>query len=34
MATIITATKITKENVWVSGVHRDFLGELPEWRGS
>jgi hypothetical protein len=34
MATIITPTKITKENVWVSGVHQDFLAELPEWRGS
>jgi hypothetical protein len=33
-ASTITATKITKENVWVRGVHRDFLNQLPEWPGS
>ncbi len=26
-----SAAKITKENVWVRGVHRDFLADLPEW---
>ena len=30
-APMISATKITKENVWVKGVHRDFLAGLPEW---
>jgi len=34
MATVITPTKITKENVWVSGVHQDFLAQLPEWHGT
>lgn len=33
-APIISAAKITKENVWVKGVHEDFLAELPEWIGS
>jgi len=33
LATIITPTKITKENVWVTGVHQDFLAQLPEWPG-
>jgi hypothetical protein len=28
---LISAAKITTENVWVKGVHRDFLAELPEW---
>ena len=32
-ATTITPTKITKENVWVTGVHKDFLADLPEWLG-
>jgi GYF domain 2 len=31
---IISAAKVTKENVWVKGVHRDFLAGLPEWPGS
>ena len=30
-APVISAAKITKENVWVKGVHRDFLAALPEW---
>ena len=29
----IVATKIDKENVWVSGVNQDWLNELPEWKG-
>jgi hypothetical protein len=29
----IAAVKIDKENVWVSGVCRDFLDQLPERRG-
>ena len=33
LATTITPTKITKENVWITGVHRDFLAQLPEWLG-
>lgn len=32
--TIITAAKIDKTNVWVKGVHQDFLAQLPEWLGS
>jgi GYF domain 2 len=34
LARTVSATKITKENVWVAGVHRDFLADLPEWPGS
>jgi hypothetical protein len=30
----ISATKITRENVWLKGVNKDFLAELPEWSGS
>ena len=30
----ISAAKITKENVWLKGVNKDFLAELPEWSGS
>jgi len=30
---VISAAKVTKENVWVKGVHNDFLAELPEWPG-
>jgi len=30
LATTITRTKITKENVRITGVHRDFLAQLPE----
>jgi hypothetical protein len=29
----VAAAKITKENVWVSGVNREFLDTLPEWPG-
>jgi hypothetical protein len=33
-ASTVAAAKITKENVvWVRGVHRDFLDQLPEWPG-
>jgi DNA-directed RNA polymerase subunit RPC12/RpoP len=32
--TTISAVKITKENAWVKGVHRDFLADLPEWPGT
>ena len=31
--TTISAAKITKDNVWVRGVHKDFLAQLPEWPG-
>ena len=31
---MISAAKVTKENVWVKGVHRDFLADLPEWPNS
>ena len=31
--TIISATKIENEIVWVRGVHADFLSQLPEWPG-
>jgi hypothetical protein len=33
-APMISAAKVTKENVWVKGVHRDFLADLPEWPNS
>lgn len=33
IARLITPTKIEKETVWVTGCHRDFLAELPEWPG-
>ncbi|HLX71771.1 MAG TPA: DUF3039 domain-containing protein, partial [Verrucomicrobiae bacterium] len=33
LARTVTPTKIDKDYVWVSGVHRDFLAELPEWNG-
>jgi hypothetical protein len=29
--TVISAAKIDKTNVWVRGIHRDFLNQLPEW---
>lgn len=29
----ITAVKIDKENVWVTGVNKDFLNNLPDWPG-
>ena len=34
LTTTVTPTKITSENIWISGVHRDYLDHLPEWRGS
>jgi len=33
MARTVTPAKIDKEYVWLTGVHKDFLTELPEWRG-
>lgn len=33
-APMVTAGKITKENVYVNGISRDFLDELPEWPGA
>jgi hypothetical protein len=32
-ASTVAATKITKENVWIRGAHREFLDTLPEWPG-
>jgi DNA-directed RNA polymerase subunit RPC12/RpoP len=32
-APMVSAAKITGENVWLKGVHRDFLAGLPEWPG-
>jgi hypothetical protein len=29
----VSATKIDKDYVWLSGAHPDFLAELPEWPG-
>ena len=29
----VAPTKVTRENIWLTGVHRDFLDSLPEWRG-
>ncbi len=29
---IVSAKRILDEYVWIKGVHRDFLAELPEWR--
>jgi hypothetical protein len=29
----VRAVKIDKEYVWLVGVHRDFLADLPEWNG-
>lgn len=29
----VSPAKITKENVWLKGVNKDFLAELPEWIG-
>lgn len=28
---VLSAGKITRNNVWLKGVHRDFLDTLPEW---
>jgi hypothetical protein len=33
MARTVTPTKIDKEYVWLSGVNRDLVANLPEWRG-
>lgn len=33
MARTVTPTKIDKEYVWLSGVNRDFMADLPEWGG-
>jgi GYF domain 2/Protein of unknown function (DUF3039) len=33
MARTVAVTKIDKGYVWVSGVHRDFLAQLPDWSG-
>ncbi|MDB6023557.1 MAG: hypothetical protein JWQ04_3414 [Pedosphaera sp.] len=30
---MVSAAKVTKENVWLKGVHRDFMANLPEWPG-
>lgn len=32
-APLVTASKITKQNVWISGAKREFLDTLPEWPG-
>ncbi|HEU6449668.1 MAG TPA: DUF4339 domain-containing protein [Verrucomicrobiae bacterium] len=34
MARTVAPTKIDKEYVWLNGVHRDFLADLPEWGGN
>ena len=31
LAMTITSTRISHDNVWITGVHRDFLDQLPEW---
>ena len=33
-APLVTASKITKENVWIRGAKREFLDTLPEWPGA
>jgi hypothetical protein len=33
MARTIAATKIDKDYVWATGCHKDFLADVPEWRG-
>ncbi len=33
MARLVTPTKIDKDYVWMTGAHRDFLAQLPEWQG-
>ncbi len=30
-ARTVAAAKLDKKYVWVTGCHRDFLAELPEW---
>jgi hypothetical protein len=32
-APMVSSAKITKENVWLKGVHPDFLAGFPEWPG-
>ena len=34
IAPMVSAAKISGENVWIKGVHRDFLADLPEWSDS
>ena len=33
LMTTVSPTKITHDNMWIAGVHRDFLDQLPEWPG-
>jgi len=33
LSTTVTPTRITVEDILISGIHRDFLDELPEWPG-
>jgi hypothetical protein len=33
IARTIAAAKMEKEFVWITGCHRDFLADLPEWPG-
>lgn len=33
MARTVAPVKIEKEYVWMNGVHRDFLADLPQWSG-
>lgn len=30
---LVTPAKITNDYLWLKGVHRDFLADLPEWEG-
>jgi hypothetical protein len=32
-STLVVARRITKDYVWLSGVHPDFLADLPNWPG-
>jgi hypothetical protein len=29
---LVAPTRITKDYVWLKGVHPDFLAELPPWQ--
>jgi hypothetical protein len=33
MARMVAPTKVDKQFVWLTGVNRDFVANLPEWRG-
>lgn len=33
LANIVSPSRITDKHVWLKGVHRDYLDELPEWPG-